>query len=156
MTRRPAALPSVLSLTLCLPLLAASCAQAPMRAHSTPAAPAALGPYSQAVQAGGFLFASGQVALRPDGSLVEGDVRAQTEQVMKNLDAVLAAAGCRRSDVVKCTVFLTDLGDFAVMNEVYADYFGDHKPARACVEVSRLPKDVAVEIELVAQVPGEG
>jgi len=127
-----------------------------MRAHSTPAAPAALGPYSQAVQAGGFLFASGQVALRPDGSLVEGDVRAQTEQVMKNLDAVLAAAGCRRSDVVKCTVFLTDLGDFAVMNEVYADYFGDHKPARACVEVSRLPKDVAVEIELVAQVPGEG
>jgi len=108
------------------------------------------------VQAGGFLFASGQVALRPDGSLVEGDVRAQTEQVMKNLDAVLAAAGCRRSDVVKCTVFLTDLGDFAVMNEVYADYFGDHKPARACVEVSRLPKDVAVEIELVAQVPGEG
>ncbi|MBL7009307.1 MAG: RidA family protein [Planctomycetes bacterium] len=125
-----------------------------MKAHHTPDAPAAIGPYSQAVEAGGFLFASGQVALRPDGSLVDGGVREQTEQVLKNLDAVLTAAGCGRADVVKCTVFLTDLGDFLAMNEVYGAFFGDHKPARACVEVSRLPKDVAVEIELVAQCPG--
>ncbi|RMH02670.1 MAG: RidA family protein, partial [Planctomycetota bacterium] len=104
-------------------------------------APAAIGPYSQGVVAGGFLFASGQVALRPDGSLVEGGVAEQTEQVLRNLDAVLRAAGCSRRDVVKCTVFLADLGDFAAMNEIYAAFFGGHAPARACVEVSRLPKD---------------
>ena len=134
-------------------LLLPACTRSSMDILRTPDAPAAIGPYSQAVAAGGFLFASGQVALLPDGSLLEGDVRAQTAQVLRNLDAVLAAGGCTRRDVLKCTVFLTDLGDFAAMNEVYAEFFGEHAPARACVEVSRLPKDVAVEIELVARQP---
>ena len=116
-------------------------------------APKAIGPYSQAVKSGGFLYSSGQVALRPDGSLIEGGISEQTAQVLQNLEAVLRAAACGRADVVKCTVYLKDLSDFAAMNEVYANFFGDHRPARSCVEVSRLPKDVAVEIDLVAWVP---
>jgi 2-iminobutanoate/2-iminopropanoate deaminase len=105
------------------------------------------------VKSGGFLYSSGQVALRPDGSLIEGGISEQTAQVLQNLEAVLRAAACGRADVVKCTVYLKDLSDFAAMNEVYANFFGDHRPARSCVEVSRLPKDVAVEIDLVAWVP---
>ncbi|MFQ5748110.1 MAG: RidA family protein [Planctomycetota bacterium] len=122
-----------------------------MKTVSTKEAPAAIGPYSQAVSAGGFLFTSGQIALRPDGALVEGGVAAQTRQVFQNLEAVLEAAGLTRGDVVKTTVFLQDLGDFAAMNEVYAAFFGEHRPARSTVEVARLPKDVRVEIDLVAR-----
>ncbi len=119
----------------------------------TAAAPAAIGPYSQAVCAGGFLFSSGQIALRPDGSFVQEDAVAQAKQVLANLDAVLQAAGCTRQDVVKVQVFLLDLQDFAPINEVYADWFGDHQPARACLQVARLPKDAAVEMDLVARLP---
>lgn len=125
-----------------------------METVATQDAPAAIGPYSQAVVAGGFLFTSGQIALTPDGELVEGDVARQTEQVFRNLQAVLAAAGAQRSDVVKVGVYLKDMGDFAAMNAVYADWFGEHRPARSTVEVARLPKDVLVEIDLIAKAPG--
>ena len=115
-------------------------------------APAAVGPYSQAVCANGFVFVSGQIPLDASGKLVEGDIAVQTEQVMKNLSAVLAAAGSALGNVVKTTVYLKDMNDFARMNEVYARYFTAEQPARATVEVSRLPKDVRVEIDLVALV----
>lgn len=118
---------------------------------ATTSAPAAIGPYSQGVKANGFLFLSGQVALDPaSGQVVPGDIRAQTERVLKNLEAVLAAAGNSMDAVVKTTVYLTDLGDFAAMNEVYARFFPQAPPARATVEVRRLPKDVKVEIDLIA------
>ncbi len=117
----------------------------------TEKAPAAIGPYSQAVKAGGFVFLSGQVALDPaSGQVVEGDVRAQTERVMKNLQAVLAAAGSSLAAVVKATVFLADMNDFAAMNEVYGRFFSSDPPARATVQAARLPKDVQVEIDLIA------
>jgi 2-iminobutanoate/2-iminopropanoate deaminase len=119
---------------------------------TTDQAPAAIGPYSQAVKAGPFVFTSGQIPLGPDGNLVEGGIVEQTHQVFRNLQAVLAAAGCTLRDVVKATVFLRDMGQFAQVNEIYAQYFGDHKPARSTVEVSRLPKDVLIEIELTAWV----
>ena len=119
----------------------------------TEKAPAAIGPYSQAVKAGGFVFLSGQVALDPaSGQVVEGDVRAQTERVMKNLQAVLAAAGSSLAAVVKATVFLADMNDFAAMNEVYGRFFSSDPPARATVQAARLPKDVQVEIDLIALV----
>ena len=122
----------------------------------TSAAPAPVGPYSQAVKASGeMLFASGQIALDPaTGNLVGGDdVVAQTEQVMKNLGEVLKEAGATWDSVVKTTVFLDDMNDFAAVNEVYAKYFNDATaPARACVEVARLPKDVKVEIDCIALV----
>ena len=122
---------------------------------STDRAPAAIGPYSQAVIAGGFLFSAGQIPLDPATTqVVEGDVVAQAEQVMKNLSAVLAEAGCDWDDVVKTTVFLTDMGDFPRVNEVYARALGDARPARSTVQVSALPRGVAVEIELVAKLPG--
>jgi len=120
----------------------------------TQGAPQAIGPYSQAVKCGGFLFASGQVALDPvSGSMTQGGIVEQTEQVLKNVSAVLAAAGIGLDKVVKSTVFLKDMNDFAKMNEVYARYLsGDGKiaPARSTVEVSRLPKDSLVEIEVIA------
>eukprot|EP00047_Mylnosiga_fluctuans_P012521 m.26569 g.26569 ORF g.26569 m.26569 type:complete len:138 (+) comp4308_c0_seq1:1539-1952(+) len=119
----------------------------------TAAAPAAIGPYSQAIVANGFAFVSGQIPLDATGQLVAGDVKAQTEQVLKNLTAVLAAAGTNLQHVVKTTVFLKDMGTFPQMNEVYASVFGESKPARATVEVARLPRDVQVEIECVAVVP---
>ncbi len=122
---------------------------------ATEQAPAAIGPYSQATKVGPFLFTSGQIPLRPDGTLVEGDVTAQTHQVFANLKAILEAAGATLSDVVKATVFIKDMNDFAALNEVYARYFGDHRPARSTVEVARLPKDVRVEIEVVAYL-GDG
>ncbi len=115
-------------------------------------APAAVGPYSQAVCANGFIFVSGQIPLDAAGKLVEGDIAVQTEQVLKNLSAVLAAAGSAPGNVVKTTVYLKDMNDFARMNEVYARYFTAEQPARATVEVSRLPRDVRVEIDLVALV----
>ncbi len=117
----------------------------------TDKAPAAIGPYSQAVKAGGFVFLSGQVALDPaSGQVVEGDVRAQTERVLQNLQAVLAAAGSSLAAVVKTTVFLADMNDFAAMNEVYGKFFSSDPPARATVQAARLPKDVQVEIDLIA------
>jgi len=117
---------------------------------STNQAPAAIGPYSQATKVGPFLFASGQIPLRPDGTLVEGDVVEQTHQVFANIQAILNEAGAALSHVVKATVFIKDMNDFARVNEVYAQYFGDHRPARSTVEVARLPRDVKVEIEVIA------
>jgi 2-iminobutanoate/2-iminopropanoate deaminase len=120
----------------------------------TQSAPQAIGPYSQAIKSAGLLFASGQVALDPaSGSIVKGGIVEQTEQVMKNVSAVLAAAGTGLDKVVKSTVFLKDMNDFAKMNEIYARYLsGDGKvaPARSTIEVSRLPKDALVEIEVIA------
>lgn len=121
------------------------------QAIATSSAPAAIGPYSQAIKANGFLFLSGQVALDPaSGQLVAGDIRAQTERVLKNLEAVLSAAGSSMAAAVKTTVYLADLGDFAAMNEVYARFFPQPPPARATVEVRRLPKDAKIEIDLIA------
>ena len=117
-------------------------------------APAAIGPYSQAVIANGLLFTAGQVPLDPSSmQVVEGDVVAQTEQVLRNLGAVLASAGASWSDVVKTTVFLTDMRDFPRMNEVYARAMGDSRPARSTVQVSGLPRGVLVEIDLIAALP---
>ncbi len=117
----------------------------------TPSAPAPIGPYSQGIKAtGSLLFLSGQIALLPDGTLLSGDVQAQTRQVITNISALLTEAGCTADNVVKTTVFLKDMNDFAAMNAVYAEYFGESKPARSTVEVSRLPKDVIVEIEVIA------
>jgi len=117
---------------------------------STPNAPAAIGPYSQAVTFGNLIFTSGQIPLTAEGSLVQGGIEEQTHQVFRNLAAVLGAAGATFRDVVKATVFIKDMNQFATVNEIYASYFGDHKPARSTVEVARLPKDVLVEIELIA------
>lgn len=120
-------------------------------AVSTEAAPAAIGPYSQAIRCGQLLFVSGQIPIDPvTGTVVSGDVAAQTRQVMANLGAILAAAGASFSSVVKTTVFLMDMGDFAAMNEVYAGYFENPAPARATVQAAGLPRNVRVEIELIA------
>ena len=120
-------------------------------AVQTSAAPAAIGPYSQATVSGTLVYTSGQIPLRPDGSLLEGDVAAQARQVLDNLKAVLEAAGSGLGQVLKTTVFLKDMDDFAAMNAVYAEYFGDPFPARSTVQVARLPRDVRVEIEAVAE-----
>jgi 2-iminobutanoate/2-iminopropanoate deaminase len=118
----------------------------------TDQAPGAIGPYSQAVSVDGWVFCSGQIPIDPaTGELVGGDIAAQTDQVLKNVAAVLAAAGASLSNVVKTTVFLADMGEFAGMNEVYARHFGDHRPARAAVAVRTLPKNVNVEIEAIAR-----
>jgi 2-iminobutanoate/2-iminopropanoate deaminase len=128
----------------------------PHQIIETIAAPQAIGPYSQAIRAGGMTFLSGQIALDPTtGALIgEGDVAAQTAQVMKNLMAVLEAAGHSVTDVVKVTIFLSDLEDFGVVNGLYAEALQGHRPARATVEVSRLPKDVLVEIDAIAVTAG--
>ena len=126
----------------------------PKEAIRTDAAPAAVGPYSQAIRAGQFVFTAGQIPLHPDGTLLEGDIQAQTRQVLNNLAAVLKAAGTGLDRVVKCTCFLADMNDFAAMNEVYSEYFEDTPPARSAVEVARLPKDVGIEIEAVALAGG--
>ena len=125
------------------------------RIHTT-AAPAAIGPYSQAIAAGGFVFASGQIALDPrSGALVEGDVEAQTRQVAANLGAVLAAAGLSFADVVKTTVFLVDMNDFSAVNAVYGESFsGETPPARSTVAVLALPRGARVEIDAIAQLRG--
>ncbi len=120
-------------------------------AVSSSAAPAAIGPYSQAIRAGDFLFVSGQIPLDPaTGQMVGGDVAAQAHQVMRNLAAVLAAAGGGFEHVVRSTIFLADLNDFAVVNEIYGGYLVDPPPARATVQVARLPRDARVEIDVVA------
>ncbi|WP_088834950.1 RidA family protein [Paenibacillus tyrfis] len=117
---------------------------------STDRAPAAIGPYSQAIKFGNLLFTSGQIPLNPEGQIVEGGIAEQTHQVFRNLKAVLEEAGATFGSVIKATVFIKDMNQFAQVNEIYATYFGDHKPARSTVEVARLPKDVFVEIELIA------
>ena len=120
-------------------------------AVATKDAPQAIGPYSQAIKAGGFVFVSGQVAFDPPtGKLVPGDVSAQAERVLKNVEAILTAAGTRLESVVRCTVFLKNMNDFAAMNEVYGRYFAKNPPARSTVEVSKLPRNVRVEIDLIA------
>ncbi|ABU58029.1 RidA family protein [Roseiflexus castenholzii] len=116
----------------------------------TPDAPQAIGPYSQAIIADGFVFCSGQIPLTPDGVLVEGDVAVQTRQVLANLQAVLTAAGSSLDQVVKTTVFLADMSDFAAMNAVYAEFFATNPPARSTIQVARLPRDARVEIEAIA------
>ncbi len=122
---------------------------------ATSDAPAAIGPYSQATVAGGFLFTAGQIPLdAKSGDIVPGDVVAQATQVLANLAAVLKAAGCGWGDVVKTTVFLTDMADFPRVNEVYAAALGAARPARSTVQVAALPRGVSVEIELVAKLPG--
>ena len=123
-----------------------------MKTVSTTNAPAAIGPYAQGIIVNNMFYSSGQIPLTASGDLVDGDITVQTTQVFDNLKAVLAAAGTSLSQVVKTTVFMKDMNDFAAMNEVYAAHFGDHKPARSAVEVARLPKDVLVEIEVIALV----
>lgn len=121
------------------------------RAVSTPEAPEAIGPYSQAIQYGNLVFVSGQIAIDPNtGLMIDGDVAAQTRQVLRNLSAILGAAGLSFREVVKTTVYLKDLGDFVTMNTVYAEFMTDPPPARATVEVARLPRDARIEIDLIA------
>ena len=118
---------------------------------STKDAPAAIGPYSQAIKAGGFVFVSGQIPIIPvSGELMSGDIRSQTRQVLENLKHILVAAGSSLDKVVKTTVFLKDLNDYAAINNVYSEYFSQKPPARAAVQAARLPKDVGVEIEAIA------
>lgn len=120
-------------------------------AVSTPDAPRAIGPYSQAIKANGFVFISGQVAFDPaTGNIISGGIEQQTEQVMKNLSAILQAAGSGWDKVVKTTVFLKDMNEFGKMNEVYGKFFKNAPPARSTVEVARLPRDVSVEIDAIA------
>ena len=114
-------------------------------------APQAIGPYSQAVEAGGFVFVSGQIPIDPKtGNVVQSDIRTQAKLVMENARAILSAAGCSLSSVVKTTIYLKNIADFALVNEVYGGYFPSEQPARSTVEVSRLPKDVALEMDFVA------
>lgn len=128
-----------------------------MQTLNTSRAPAAVGPYSQAVRAGDFVFLSGQIPLDPaTGGLVTGPPAVQTKRVLDNLAAVLSAIGGTLDDVVKTTVYVSDLSAFAEINTAYQQAFGDHRPARATVEVARLPKDVAVEVEAVAYLPENG
>jgi 2-iminobutanoate/2-iminopropanoate deaminase len=121
-----------------------------MKTIATNGAPAAIGPYSQAMVVGNLVFTSGQIPLGLDGQVVQGGIVEQTHQVFANLQAVLAEAGSSLQQVIKATVFLKDMNQFAAVNDIYASYFGDHKPARSTVEIARLPKDVLVEIELIA------
>ena len=124
-----------------------------LRTVKTDQAPSAIGPYSQGIIANGFLFTAGQIALDPgSGQIIEGDVKAQTERVLKNLTEVLAAAGASWKDVVKTTVFLRDMNDFPAVNETYARMIGDARPARSTVQVSGLPRGVLVEIDAIAAV----
>ena len=124
-----------------------------MKIISTPNAPAAIGPYSQAVDSNGFAFLSGQIPLDPaTGQLIAGDIAQQTQRVLENLKAVLDGCGSSLAQVVKTTVYLKDMGEFASMNEVYARYFPKDPPARATVEAARLPRDVRVEIDCIATV----
>jgi 2-iminobutanoate/2-iminopropanoate deaminase len=113
-------------------------------------APQAIGPYSQAIQYGDFLFVSGQIAIDPQtGSIIEGDIEAQTEQVLKNMSAIITEAGMSIQNTVKCTCFLKDMNDFVPFNAVYENYFSENPPARETVEVARLPKDVLVEVSAI-------
>jgi 2-iminobutanoate/2-iminopropanoate deaminase len=120
-------------------------------AVSTPAAPTPAGPYSQAIRAGNLLFVAGQIPVHPEnGEVVQGDIRAQTQQALTNLGAILSAAGGTYANVVRTTVFLADLNDFAGMNDVYGSFFNSPTPARSTVQVARLPRDVRIEIDAIA------
>jgi 2-iminobutanoate/2-iminopropanoate deaminase len=126
-----------------------------LHAVSTHQAPAAIGPYSQGVIAGGFLFTAGQIALEPDtGQLMSGSVVDQTHRVLENLNAVLTAAGASWADVVRTTVYLVDLADFPTVNELYAQHLGAARPARSTVQVAALPRGALVEIDAIARIPG--
>ncbi len=125
-----------------------------MRSYRTDGAPAAIGPYSQAVESHGWLYTSGQIALDPTtGELVPGGFEAEARRVLENLSAVLASAGAKFRDVVKATIYVTDLANFPRLNELYGEAMGDHRPARSTVQVAALPKGAAVEIDLVARMP---
>jgi len=121
-----------------------------MKFIATNEAPSAIGPYSQAIAVGGMVYTSGQIALNTKGEMVGNDVETQTHQVMKNLEYVLMAAGAEYGDVIKTTIFLADMDDFLKVNAIYAQYFGDHKPARSTVAVKTLPKNALVEIDCMA------
>jgi len=123
-----------------------------MKAVSTSKAPAAIGPYVQGMIVNGMFYSSGQIPLNAEGIMIEGSIEEQTHQVFANLKAVLEEAGSSLAQVVKTTVFIKDMNDFAILNEIYGQHFGDHKPARSTVEVARLPKDAKVEIEVIALV----
>ncbi|MBF7017908.1 RidA family protein [Staphylococcus durrellii] len=123
-----------------------------MKVINTNNAPEALGPYSHATEINGLLFTSGQIPLNTDGQIVSDDVQEQTRQVLENLKVVLGAAGSDIESVVKATIFIKDMNEFQKINEIYGEYFSEHQPARSCVEVARLPKDVKVEIELIAKI----
>ncbi len=126
-----------------------------MQTIRTNEAPEAIGPYAQAVLADGWLFCSGQIGLDPaTGALVEGGVEAEARRALANLEAVLAAAGCGRTDIVRATIYLVDMGDFPKVNAIYGDWLGAHRPARATVAVAALPLGARVEIDLVARAPG--
>lgn len=118
---------------------------------ATENAPQAIGPYAQAVIANGLVYTSGQIPLTPEGELVEGAIEEQTHQVFSNLKAVLAEAGSSLDQVIKATVFIKDMNEFGIVNDIYAQHFGKHTPARSTVEVARLPKDVKIEIEVIAR-----
>ncbi len=123
-----------------------------MKYINTNNAPKAIGPYSQGIVVNNLFYSSGQIPLTANGDLITGNIKEQTTQVFENLKAVLDAAGASLDTVIKATVFIKDMNDFTELNEVYGEYFGNHKPARSCVEVARLPKDVLVEIEVIALV----
>mgnify|MGYP001166093635 FL=1 len=124
-----------------------------MQSVHSPQAPLAIGPYAQAIRSGNLLFCSGQTPLHPESMILQGTtIEEQTQRVLQNLELVLEAAGANRKSIVKTTVFLKNFADFERMNAVYAAFFGEHRPARSTVEVSRLPKDALVEIECVAEV----
>ena len=122
-----------------------------MKIITSPNAPAAVGPYSQAIEVGDFIFFSGQIPLDPQsGNLIAGGITEQTQQVFQNILAVLDAANLKTNHIVKTTVFMTNLADFSILNDLYAKFFGDHKPARSTVQVSQLPKQAVIEIECIA------
>ncbi|RST71133.1 RidA family protein [Siminovitchia acidinfaciens] len=123
-----------------------------MRIVETNNAPAAIGPYSQGIIVNNMFYSSGQIPLTPEGELVGGSVEEQAHQVLRNVQGVLEAAGASLDSVVKTTVFIKNMDDFGAINEIYAQYFSEHKPARSCVEVARLPKDVLLEMEVIALV----
>ena len=125
-----------------------------MKTINTNKAPEALGPYSHAMVVNNLVFTSGQIPLDTEGNIVSSDVKEQTKQVLENLSVVLEEAGSDLNSVVKATIFISDMNEFQQINEVYGSYFNEHQPARSCVEVSRVPKDVKVEIELVGKVKG--
>ncbi|ASV67716.1 RidA family protein [Cytobacillus sp. FSL W7-1323] len=123
-----------------------------MKIVQTNEAPAAIGPYSQGIVVNNMFYSSGQIPLTTEGVMVDGDVKEQTHQVFKNLQAVLQEAGASLETVIKTTVFIQDMNDFATVNEVYGEYFNNHQPARSCVEVAKLPKEAKIEIEVIALV----
>ncbi|MDQ0300954.1 2-iminobutanoate/2-iminopropanoate deaminase [Salibacterium salarium] len=123
-----------------------------MKTIYTPNAPAAIGPYSQGIIVNNIFYSSGQIPLTPEGEMVEGDVREQTHQVFQNVKAILAEAGSSLESVIKATVFIKNMDEFPVINEIYGEYFDEHQPARSCVEVAKLPKNALVEIEVIALV----